>query len=360
MKSYKHICRVLDDQCYIIRELEEDEQLVDEKEENTEEENLWRPAKKRINDGKNKEEASDTSDTDNENLDSNDESDQEDCIDGKSNNHIGLKDPEDVSSDSLQNPHDDEATYRKKREEEHYGYKANLSETCDDDNSFQVITDVVVDTNNTEDTELLDNSVERLRDETGLENLLNDGGFSGEEIENKCKKMGVKQHISGIKGPDSSSNKYILLGDTEFEGNRMTSCPMGHQPYEQSYNPETKRHHGRMDKSICDNCPKKDECFAEEKQKFYSFGFYDRAIELAIRRKSYHDSEEIKLLKKRAGAESMVNQVFCKSGKRAKVVGKYKVYFTTICKAFSANFKRFYNFVKNQRKRVNMAKISSV
>ena len=49
---------------------------------------------------------------------------------------------EELSASSLQSPDDWEATYRKKRGEDHIGYSANLTETCDPENDLQLIVQV--------------------------------------------------------------------------------------------------------------------------------------------------------------------------------------------------------------------------
>ena len=51
-----------------------------------------------------------------------------------------LVEPKEVSSDSLQSPYDPDATYGHKGK----GYEAQIAETCDDDNPYQVITGTAV------------------------------------------------------------------------------------------------------------------------------------------------------------------------------------------------------------------------
>lgn len=53
---------------------------------------------------------------------------------------VSLKPGHMISSNSLQNPAYPDATYRKKRDEEHRGYGAHAVETCDPGNKTQVIT----------------------------------------------------------------------------------------------------------------------------------------------------------------------------------------------------------------------------
>ena len=52
------------------------------------------------------------------------------------------RDVGDIPADSLQSPHDPEATYRRKGRQRISGYHANLTETCSAENPFNLITDV--------------------------------------------------------------------------------------------------------------------------------------------------------------------------------------------------------------------------
>lgn len=53
---------------------------------------------------------------------------------------VKVREPKTVSSSSLQSPHDPDATYGHKGK----GYEVQLSETCDEDNPFQIVTGVAV------------------------------------------------------------------------------------------------------------------------------------------------------------------------------------------------------------------------
>ena len=55
---------------------------------------------------------------------------------------IELKPAEEISADSLQSPHDEEAAYRKKKDETVRGYSANVTETCEGE--LNLIVDVQV------------------------------------------------------------------------------------------------------------------------------------------------------------------------------------------------------------------------
>lgn len=61
-----------------------------------------------------------------------------------------------IDAGSLQSPHDVEATFRIKGGKSYRGgYVAGLSETCDPENDLQMITDVQVAPNASDDAKLL-------------------------------------------------------------------------------------------------------------------------------------------------------------------------------------------------------------
>ena len=338
LESFAHLERVLDEQCYRITELESDD--TDEDDDDDEEQSNpgdgespgWKPLREFESIEAEKQQESTTDDRSSEPETSND--------------RVGLKEPDEVGSGSLQHPHDDEATYRRKDEEDFFGYKANVAETCDGNNPFRVITAVRADTNNTPAGELLEDDVPELPNETGLEDLLVDGGYAYHDVEALCEEYGVTQHFSGIPGEQPAEDK-ITLADAEWERNRMVACPAGHEPFDQRYLPESGRYSGKMDKSLCSNCPHEENCFVQEKVQSYAYGFYERRLEVAQRRKRLSDPEE-ELLQLRAGAESLVHEVYHQDREKTKFTGKINVKNASIAKAIGTNLKRASRFLESE------------
>ncbi len=153
----------------------------------------------------------------------------------------------------------------------------------------------MVDTNNTEDAQMLESSVDELSDQTNMEYLINDAGYSGKDIEEKCGENGVTQHFSGIKGRQIEDER-IPLGEAEFDEHKMIKCSERHQPYRQEYYPNNNRYWGRFKKETCDNCKLREQCFVVERKEFYSYGFYHRQRITAERRALMKDPEYKKFL----------------------------------------------------------------
>ena len=334
-ESFAHLQRVLDEQCYRITALESDDRDTDEEDQSDpgDESPGWMPLQEFTSVEAEKQEPPTTGDGDSEADTSND--------------HVGLKEPDEVGSGSLQHPHDDEATYRRKDEEDHFGYKSNLAETCGGENPFRVITAVRTATNNTPDGELLEEDVPELPKETDLSDLLVDGGYVDHDVEALCEEHGITQHFSGIPGERPAADK-ISLADAEWKRNRMVSCPAGHEPFDQRYYPEKGRYSGKMDKDLCSNCPHEENCFVDEKVNAYTYGFYERRLEVAQRRKRLNDPDEEDFLQLRAGAESLVNEMYHQDRAKAKFTGEIKVKNASIAKAIGTNLKRASRFLESE------------
>jgi hypothetical protein len=268
-------------------------------------------------------------------------------ITGGSSPKVDLKPPKEVSSSSIQSPSDPDATYRYK-DGHHKGYVGNFGETCSKDNLFQVITEVEVKPNNTPDTELL---LESLNDENSLidkaNDLLTDGGYSGENTEDKCKQFGINLHVSAIKSPEKVKNNQNLA-DAIIEDGVLKECPAGKKPYQQKYDAKRRYLSGRFKKEDCSNCPFLSQCFVKERKKFYSYYFKEREYYVKIKGKQLEDTEYKEFLKLRAGAESMVYMFFYKSVKRTIFRGLSRVKNGIICRAIGINLLRLCKYIKDK------------
>ena len=93
---------------------------------------------------------------------------------------VKLREPKTVSSGSLQSPHDPDATYGHKGK----GYEVQISETCDDNNAYQLITLVDVNGANESDQTRLVPLIDQLKtSDLAPSELLADTGYgSGKNI----------------------------------------------------------------------------------------------------------------------------------------------------------------------------------
>ena len=96
------------------------------------------------------------------------------------------KSPKEISADSLQNPADEEATFRTKGNKSQQGYVLNVAETADPDNPVQMLTGIDLRPNITSDEKMLRENVPKLKRRTGLDELVVDGTYSSEESDSVC------------------------------------------------------------------------------------------------------------------------------------------------------------------------------
>ncbi|QQS27542.1 MAG: hypothetical protein IPM47_11590 [Sphingobacteriales bacterium] len=81
-----------------------------------------------------------------------------------------------------------------------------VTETCHPDNDLQLITDVHTATNNTDDTQLLHERLDSIKEKTpDLEQLHHDGGFGSEDNDIKLNELGITPIQTAIKGCCASS-----------------------------------------------------------------------------------------------------------------------------------------------------------
>jgi hypothetical protein len=142
---------------------------------------------------------------------------------------------EDVDSQSLQSPHDVDATYRFKGGRSFRGgYVANVSETADPDNPVQLITDLQVEPNHADDSELLEQSLDGQAERgIDIEKVTTDGGYTGPKADEACKKHNAELRATHMRGGTSYSDKWgweEYAWEVDKEGRPISvTCPQGYQ-----------------------------------------------------------------------------------------------------------------------------------
>jgi hypothetical protein len=142
---------------------------------------------------------------------------------------VKSKEAQELSAASLQSPDDLEATYREKRGQGYQGYSANLTETCEPANPFQLITKVQTAPNVTDDSRLLAAALPNLKARTALDTLYTDGGFGGPEADPVLQAQKVELVQTAIRGRDPNPEK-LHLADFKIRFNeagkpKQVTCP---------------------------------------------------------------------------------------------------------------------------------------
>jgi len=144
-----------------------------------------------------------------------------------------LRPAKEVSAESLQSPHDPDATYRVKGGKAHRGgYVVNASETADPENPLQLITDVQVEPNHTDDAQLMKQSLEgQTEREIAVERVTTDGGYTGPAGEQACADHSVELRATRMRGGQSAADHWgweSYTWEMAEDGTPMrVTCPQG-------------------------------------------------------------------------------------------------------------------------------------
>jgi hypothetical protein len=112
---------------------------------------------------------------------------------------VNLRPKQEISSSSLQSPHDPDCTYRNKGGQKVKGYSANLTETCSDE-GLNLITNVMVESANTSDTTFVEKAIKDTKEITDqpIETAYMDGGYQTPDNDDISK--GIDMVYTGIQG----------------------------------------------------------------------------------------------------------------------------------------------------------------
>ena len=152
---------------------------------------------------------------------------------------IELRPKEEISSDSLQSPHDPDGAYRQKGEQKVKGYSANVTETASE-GPLDLITNIDVRPANTPDTEFVRPAIEATTQVTGqrVETVYADGAYQSPENDPFCE--GIDMVFTGMQGHES---RYQL--EMESDGLHVTDMATGQT---QIASPVKKRKNSKEDR----------------------------------------------------------------------------------------------------------------
>lgn len=172
---------------------------------------------------------------------------------------------------SLQSPDDLEATYREKRNKGYQGYVTNVTETYDPENKLQLITQVQVATNNTDDDQFLAEALPNLNERTDLETMYTDGGYGGPQSDQVLAEQSLLgqtvEHIqTTIRGRTPNPDK-LQLADFVIQFNAggkpsKITCP-GEQILPVLTSHQQKAFVAHFDVDQCSACPLAGKCPAQ-------------------------------------------------------------------------------------------------
>jgi hypothetical protein len=115
---------------------------------------------------------------------------------------IELRPKEEISSSSVQSPHDPDSAYRNKGDQKVKGYSVNITETCSDE-GLNLITSVLVEKANIPDTAFVEPAIQATIEVTGqiVEKAYADGAYQSPANDECCENIDMV--FTGIQGAES-------------------------------------------------------------------------------------------------------------------------------------------------------------
>lgn len=261
---------------------------------------------------------------------------------------IELRPPEEMAATSLQSPDDREATYSHAGGVGHRGYKANVSETCEPENPFQLITSVQVAPNVVGDQQLLGEAIPDLQQRTGLNTLWTDGGFTGQQASAVVRAYGIRQIPTGVRGgalPGDRIGWDTFTWEVDAEGRAQTvTCPEGQRV------PVVPGVRGRcrayFDAPRCTHCPLVARCRAKPLASGLHFRIYltYRVVQVALTRQVCHTTQGPGR-NRRAAVESTIRSLkhpFGGQKGKLPVRGRLRVAMLMLASALMVNVRRIW------------------
>jgi hypothetical protein len=257
------------------------------------------------------------------------------------NEEVNPKPGEELNSGMLQSPDDQDATYRKKKEQQSKGYTINGTETANPENPIQLLTDIAVNPNNVDDSVILNERIDTLKEKTPeLNELHTDGGYGSEDNDKKLEASEITQITTAVRGRESEIEKKIEQ-TSQTPDVYTVKCPQ--QTVEST--PTKQRHKVRFDLNICKQCPLKEKCSIYKNKGRYYFTHEDYQLSKRNRNITEIPKERRKI---RPNVEATMKEFKCRtSGGKLKVRGLFKASLFAFSVGIAINFGRIYRYITN-------------
>jgi hypothetical protein len=253
---------------------------------------------------------------------------------------VEIKPPEQISSSSVQSPDDLDATYRKKNGKEIKGQSVNVIETAHPDNHINLITDVSTNPVNKDDSRVLNERLDTIKEKTpDLKELHFDGAYGSTDNDKKFEKHKITPVQTAVRGTKPAVDiKIEKVSETEY----TVSCPLQCVQSE----PTRKRYKAAFDLAICKRCSSRGKC-PTLRMKHHRVFYFTREYYLRNRRQKISDSIPIERKKLRSNIEATVSEFVRKMpNRKLKVRGAFKASIFAFSCAMSINFGRIYRLVQ--------------
>ena len=253
---------------------------------------------------------------------------------------ITVKTPKELNGSTLQSPDDIDAAYRQKRGRHYRGQSVNITETANPENDVNLITDVAVCSNNTDDSKILNERIEPIKEKTpDLNELHTDGAYGSEDNDKKMEELEITHVQTAVRGRKAEVSIQI---EEVSDGQYTVKCPR-----QSVSSQKTKtRYKACFDVEICKQCPLSRNCPAKQQSDKRTY-YFDRSDYLLGKRNRNIKSLPPERRKLRPNVEATVKE-FTKSFNhkgKLRVRGLFKTMVYAHAMAISINFGRVWRYM---------------
>lgn len=209
-----------------------------------------------------------------------------------------------ISSESLQNPSDPDATYRSKAGKSNKGYVGNIVETIGE-NGDSLITGVSYEKNTHSDSDFCKEYLESRPKDAEKETMICDGAYGGKENQELAETKNVELVQTALSGKETDT----IFAEFELseDGEEVLKCPAGNKPVKTTHYPKTGMNRAIFSKDCCANCPNRDRCKAKEQRKNFAIHVSGNMVNRAKYRKKLTTEEFKQLTRQRNAVEGIMS-----------------------------------------------------
>jgi len=240
----------------------------------------------------------------------------------------------------LQSPDDLDATYRKKHGRDCRGQSINVTETAHPENALNLLTDVAVYANNTDDSTILGERLAAIQAKTpDLNELHTDGAYGSAANDRALEERQITHVQTAVRGRPAEVSMAIEQAE---EGNYTVTCPRQSVPAQ----PARKRYKACFAAAVCAGCPGRDRCPAKPRDRKRTY-YFDRSNYLLQRRRKALALLPPERRTLRANVEATIRQFSGAMNHKGKlpVRGRFRTMVYAYALAVSINFGRIWRYL---------------
>jgi len=249
---------------------------------------------------------------------------------------VRVREGGEIKSGSLQSPDDLDATFRNKRGSNYRGQVVNVAETANPDNALNLITDVAVAPNNADDSTILNERIDGMKEKCPeLNELHTDGAYGSSKNDQKMHKHGINHVQTALRGRVAA----VAMEIEKTPDGHTVRCPM----QQTTSQPTRTRHKACFDATICSSCPHSDKCPAVEQKNCRVFYFSEEMATMQQRQRALEQLPEQRQ-RLRPNVEATVKEFtrgYNHKGK-LRVRGRFATMLFAYSMAIAINFGRIY------------------